>query len=259
MKTMQGLDFWTKSAVWLELIIPGYFFGKTFGTSDAKYRVLDQYMYPEAFIKLTGIFRDMLPHEYYYTSRFLGVFSGAMIGIAWALLLGVFYKWVMKDWAYAKAARIGSMAFILIALLTGFMADFFNENIGMSLRMQQKPPDEMIGRCLVEDYGGFEKGTRITPENAPMLSVYGTVKTNNPSGAKGWWYGSIAFMYSWFILYFLCSWKLFVRNKVPRHYWVKLYWVNFVFLLIYLRMGFGISETEFHYIVSRAPYLFGGH
>lgn len=258
MKTMKGLDFWTRSAVWLELLIPGYFFGKTFGTSDAKYRALDQFMYPDAFIKLTGIFRDMLPPDFYYTSRFLGVFSGAMIGIIWALLLGLCYKWVLKDWSYAKAARIGSMAFILIALLTGFMADFFNENIGIALRVEQKAPDEMIGRCLTQDYGGFEKGTIITAENAPMLAAYGMVKTNNIPGARGWWYGSIAFMYTWFILYFLCSAKLFKRNKVPREKWFKLQMVNFTFLLIYLRMGFGISPEEFHFIVTRAPYILGG-
>ena len=259
MKTMDDLDFWTKSGVWLELLIPGYFFGKTFGTSDAKYRVLDQYMYPEAFIKLTGFFRDLLPPDFYYSSRFLGVVSGAMIGIIWALLLGLFYKWVMKDWDYAKAARIGSMAFILIALLTGFMADCFNENIGIALRVEQKAPDEMIGRCLVQDYGGFEKGTRITEENAPMLAAYGTVKANNPEGARGWWYGSIAFMYTWFILYFLCARKLYMRNKVPKKYWLKLQMVNFMFLLIYLRMGFGISAEEFRFIVTRAPYIFGGN
>ena len=54
MKTMKGLDFWTRSGVWWELIIPGYFFGKTFGTSDAKYRVIDTFMYPEVFIRLSG-------------------------------------------------------------------------------------------------------------------------------------------------------------------------------------------------------------
>jgi len=36
MKQMKGLDFWVKSSIWLELAIPGYFFGKTFGTADAK-------------------------------------------------------------------------------------------------------------------------------------------------------------------------------------------------------------------------------
>jgi len=91
-----------------------------------------------------------------------------------------------------------------------------------------------------------------------MIAAYGTVKTNNPSGAQGWWIGSIVFMYTWFALYFLCAWKLYVRNKVPKKYWFKLQMVNFTFLLIYLRMGFGISSAEFHYIVNRAPFLFGG-
>ena len=106
MKTMQGLDFWTKAAVWLEVIIPGYFFGKTFGTSDAKYRVLDQYMYPEAFIKLTGFFRDLLPPDFYYSSRFLGVVSGAMIGIVWALLIGLVYHLVYVGIYIWKKKRI---------------------------------------------------------------------------------------------------------------------------------------------------------
>ena len=38
MKTLTGHDFRTIVAVWLELLIPGYFFGTTFGMSDAKFR-----------------------------------------------------------------------------------------------------------------------------------------------------------------------------------------------------------------------------
>ncbi len=258
MKQMKGLDFWVKSAVWFELIIPGYFFGKTFGTADAKYRVLDEFMYPPVFIKLCSYFRDMPSAEYYYTGRFLGVIVGAMLGVLLAMLVGVFYKWVLKDWAYAKAARIGSLAFILIALLTGFMSDFFNENIGMALRIEEKAPDEQVGRYLTQDYGGFEKGTKVTEQNAHLLEYYGTVKANNPDGARGWWIGSIIFMYTWFILYFLCAHRLFKRNKVPRKAYFKLQMVNFGALLIYLRMGFGISFEEYHFIITRAPYLFGG-
>ena len=50
-----------------------------------------------------------------------------------------------------------------------------------------------------------------------------------------------------------------MRNKVPKKYWLKLQMVNFMFLLIYLRMGFGISAEEFRFIVTRAPYIFGGN
>jgi len=259
MKTMQGLDFWTKSAVWLELIIPGYFFGKTFGTADAKYRVLDQFMYPGAFIKLSGFFRDLPSHDLYYTGRFLGVVSGACIGVLFGLFIGLLYKWVLKDWAYAKAARIGNLAFILIALLTGFMSDFFCENIGMELRIEQKAPDELVGKCLTQDYGGFEKGTKITKQNMHLLAAYGTVRANNPAGAKGWWIGSLVFMYTWFTLYFICAARLYRRNKVPRDKWFKLQMANFAALLIYLRMGFGMSAEEFHYIVTRAQYILGGN
>ncbi len=258
MKQVKDLDFWVKSAIWFELIIPGYFFGKTFGTSDAKYRVLDQFMYPEVFIKLCGYFRDLPPAEYYYTGRFLGVIVGALIGVLFAMLIGVFYKWVLKDWAYSKAARVGSLAFILIALLTGFMSDFFNENIGMALRIEQEAPDELIGKALAQDYGGFEKGTVITEQNSHLLAYYGTVRANSPSGAEGWWIGSLIFMYSWFTLYFLCAHRLFKRNRVPRDKYFKLQMVNFGFLLLYLRMGFGISLSEYHHILTRAPYMFGG-
>lgn len=259
MKTMEGLDFWTKSAIWLEMLIPAYFFGKTFGTSDAKYRLLDQFMYPGAFIKLSGFFRDLPPHDYYYTGRFLGVISGACIGILFGLFIGLLYKWVLKDWAFAKSARLGNLAFILIALLTGFMSDFFNENIGMSLRIEAKPPDEQVGRCLAQNYGGFEKGMLITEQNAHLLAYYGNVRANNPAGAKKWWVGSLVFMYSWFTLYFLCAARLYKRNKVPRDKWFLLQMANFAVLLIYLRMGFGISPEEFHYIITRAPFMFGGN
>lgn len=259
MNTMKGLDGWTKSAIWLELIISGYFFGKTFGTSDAKYRVLDQFMYPGAFIKLSGFFRDLPGHDFYYTGRFLGVLSGACVGVLFGLFIGLLYKWVLKDWAYAKAARIGNLAFILIALLTGFMSDFFCENIGMELRIERKAPDELVGKQLVQDYGGFEKGTTITEQNAHLLVRYGEVRANNPSGARGWWIGSLVFMYTWFLLYFLCAARLYKRNKVPREHWFKLQAANAAALLIYLRMGFGISPAEYHFILTRAPYLFGGN
>jgi hypothetical protein len=181
-----------------------------------------------------------------------------MLGVLIALLIGVFYKWVLKDWAYSKAARVGSLAFILIALLTGFMSDFFNENIGMALRIEEEAPDELVGRHLVQDYGGFEKGTEITEQNALLMAYYGTVRANNPASAKRWWIGSLVFMYTWFVLYFLCAHRLFKRNRVPRESYFKLQMINLSVLIIYLRMGFGISFEEYHYILTRAPYLFGG-
>ena len=256
MKQVTGLGFWTRSAIWLEFIIPGYFFGKTFGTADAKFRFLDQFMYPPAFIKICGYFRD-LPVGY-YTGRFLGVLVGALIGVLCALLIGVFYKWVLKDWAYSKAARLGSLAFILVALLTGFMSDMFCESIGMGLRIAEKPPEELVGKFLVQDYGSFEKGTMITKENAQLLSVYGKVRANNEASARSWWIASLIFVYLWFGLYLLCAHRLFKRNLVPRVAYFKLQIINMAVFIIYLRMGFGISPAEYHHIVTRFPYLFGG-
>jgi len=256
MKEVKGLDFWARSSIWWELIIPGYFFGKTFGTSDAKYRFLDAFMYPKSFIDFCGYFRD-LPVGH-YTARFLGVFSGALLGVFIALLIGVFYKWVLKDWAYSKAARIGSLAFILIALMTGFMSDMFCESIGMGLRIEENVPNELVGKFLVEDHGSFEKGTKITIQNAPLLDAYGTVRAHNPESARRWWIASLIFMYAWFVLYFLCAHRFFKRNLVPRKAFLKLHMINLAVVIILLRMGFGISSAEYHFIVTRFQYLFGG-
>lgn len=256
MKQIKGLDFWTKSSIWLELIIPGYFFGKTFGTSDAKYRFLDSFMYPSIFINICGYFRD-IPVGF-YTARFLGVFTGAMLGVFISLLIGLFYKWVLKEWAYAKAARIGSLAFILIALMTGFMSDMFCESIGMGLKIEENVPEELEGKYLIQDYGSFVKGTKITQENIPFLSFYGKVKANNPSSAYRWWVASLIFMFAWFILYFLCAHRLFRRNKVPPDAYLKLQLINLAIVIILLKLGFGISPSEYHYIVTRFQYLYGG-
>ena len=256
MKQVKGLDFWVRSSIWLELIIPGYFFGKTFGTADAKYRFLDYFMYPKAFISFCGYFRD-LPVGH-YTARFLGMFSGALLGVLLTLLIGVFYKWVLKDWAYSKATRIGALAFILIALMTGFMSDMFCESIGMGLKIKEDVPHELVGEYLVQDYGSFEKGTRITSQNAPLLSAYGTIKAHNPASARRWWIASLIFMYAWLVLYFLCAHRLFIRNRVPRKAYFKLQMINLITVIILLRMGFGISPSEYHYIVTRFQYLFGG-
>jgi hypothetical protein len=213
-------------------------------------------MYPPAFINICGYFRD-LPVSH-YTGRFLGMLVGALIGVLCAMLIGVFYKWVLKDWAYSKAARLGSMAFILIALMTGFMSDMFNESIGMGLRIDEAVPEELVGKYLVQDYGSFEKGTMITKENAGLLAAYGKVKANNEASAKKWWIASIVFMYSWFILYFICAQRFFKRNLVPRQAYFKLQMINLVAITIYLRMGFGISASEYHYILTRFQYLFAG-
>ena len=256
MKQVKGLDFWVRSSIWMELIIPGYFFGKTFGTADAKYRFLDAFMYPTAFIKFCSYFRD-LPVGY-YTARFLGVFSGALLGVLFSLFIGVLYKWVLKDWAYSKTARVGSMAFILIALMTGFMSDMFCESIGMGLRIEENVPEELEGKYLVQDYGSFAKGTKITLQNTPLLEAFGKVRANDPSSSRGWWIASLIFMYSWFGLYFLCAQRLFKRNKVPREAYFKLQMINLVVVIILLRMGFGISASEYHYIVTRFQYLYGG-
>lgn len=256
MKEVKGLDFWVRSSIWLELVIPGYFFGKTFGTADAKFRFIDTHMYPGMFMKMCAYFSSL--SDGYYTSRFYGVISGAVLGIGVALLIGAAYKWVLRDWAYAKAARVGALAFILIALLTGFMSDMFCESMGMGLRIEKDKPGELVGKYLVQDYGSFEKGTRITEQNAVFLAPYGEVRANNPDSARRWWIASLIFMYSWFVLYFLCSQKLFRRNLVPKELYFKLHMINLTVLIIYLRMGFGISPAEYHFIVTRAPYMLGG-
>jgi len=59
MREVKGLDFWVRSSIWLELSIPGYFFGKTFGTADAKFRFIGNCMYPSAFMKMCGYFRSL--------------------------------------------------------------------------------------------------------------------------------------------------------------------------------------------------------
>lgn len=41
------------------------------------------------------------------------------------------------------------MAFILIALMTGFMSDMFNESIGMGLRVEEKLPEELVGKYVI--------------------------------------------------------------------------------------------------------------
>ena len=256
MKQVKGLDFWVRSSIWLELVIPGYFFGKTFGTADAKYRFLDSFMYPQSFIAFCGYFRD-LPVGH-YTARFLGVLAGALLGVLFVMLIGVLYKWVLKDWAYSKATRIGSLAFILIALMTGFMSDMFNESIGMALNIEEGAPEDLVGKFLVDDYGSFEKGTKITNQNSSLLAAYGTVKGNNPAGARRWWIASLIFLYAWLGLYFLCAHRLFKRNNVPRKAYLKLQMINVAVVIILLRMGFGISPAEYHFIVTRFQHLFGG-
>ena len=81
---------------------------------------------------------------------------------------------------------------------------------------------------------------------------------NNREEAYGWWIASLIFMYAWFGLYFLCAHRLFKRNKVPRKDYFKLQMINVSIVIILLRMGFGISSAEYHFIVTRFQYLFGG-
>ena len=138
------------------------------------------------------------------------------------------------------------------------MSDMFNESIGMALNIEEGVPEDLVGKFLVEDYGSFEKGTKITDQNAPLLAAYGTVKGNNQGEAYGWWIASLIFMYAWFGLYFLCAHRLFKRNKVPRKDYFKLQIINVSIVIILLRMGFGISSSEYHFILTRFQYLFGG-
>jgi hypothetical protein len=98
----------------------------------------------------------------------------------------------------------------------------------------------------------------ITGENAGLLAAYGTVRANNEASAHSWWVASLIFMYSWFVLYFICAHRFFKRNLVPRESYVKLQMIYLAAILIYLRMGFGIAPAEYHYIVTRFQYLFGG-
>ena len=182
-----------------------------------------------------------------------------MIGVLCALLIGVFYKWVLKDWAYSKAARLGSLAFILVALLTGFMSDMFNESIGMALRIEENSTGRAGGKIPGAGLRVFYQRAPSSPSKMPgclprMEQCGLTMRQTLKAGGSPLLY---LFM-SWFGLYLLCAQRFFKRNLVPRKAYFKLQMINVTVFIIYLRMGFGISPSEYHYIVTRFQYLFGG-
>jgi len=113
MKQFKGLGGWIRSAIcWT--YNTRLLFVKTFGTADAKFRFLDQFMYPPLFINICGYFRD-LPVGH-YTGRFLRHARGSVHRCFVCPLIG-FYNGYSKTGIF-EGSSYRLDGFILIRLMT---------------------------------------------------------------------------------------------------------------------------------------------
>jgi len=113
---------WAKVARILEIIIPAYMFGKSWGIADEKTVDLFRAEFPRAVIDGAEFLKGLVGASHEYLGRFVATNAGAIVGIAIVLLLAVVFHFALGDRKYIDSLRFTSVSLIPLAILNGTLS-----------------------------------------------------------------------------------------------------------------------------------------
>ena len=122
---MQKTNYITPLAKWariLEIIIPIYLFGKSWGVADKKTVDLFRAEFPPFLIDGAEYLKSLVPAGSEALGRFYATYAGAILGFLVVLILAVFFHLVLNDRKFIDSLRFTSVTLLPIALLNGTLS-----------------------------------------------------------------------------------------------------------------------------------------
>ncbi len=139
----------------MEIIIPCYMFGKSWGISDAKTLDLFRAMFPPFLIDIAEFFKRIMQTDNANIQRFFSTMSGAIVGFVVVALLALVMHFVLRDRKYIDSLRFTSVSLIPIAVLNGTLSHAIKtlvENLGTQM------PDALYASTVSSSRGNIMIG-----------------------------------------------------------------------------------------------------
>ena len=106
----------------LEIFIPGYMFGKSWGISNEHTVDLFRAQFPAFLINGAEAIKGLVATDSVYMQRFLATTAGAIVGFLVILALAVVIHMVLRDRKYIDSLRFAAITLIPLAVLNGTLS-----------------------------------------------------------------------------------------------------------------------------------------
>ncbi len=123
--TEMGRQYVTPLARWaraLEIIIPAYMLGKSWGAADERNLVLFRAQFPAFLIDATEYVKGLFQVDYEPLRRFIATTSGALIGLVVVCLFAVVIHLILGDRDYLDSLRFTAVTLIPVAVMNGILS-----------------------------------------------------------------------------------------------------------------------------------------
>jgi hypothetical protein len=118
-------NYTTPLAKWariLEIFIPGYMFGKSWGIADEMTVDLFRAQFPTFLIDMAEFFKGIVQSDNENLQRLFSTCAGAIVGFLLIVVLAIFIHFVLRDRKYIDSLRFTAVTLIPIAVLNGTLS-----------------------------------------------------------------------------------------------------------------------------------------
>jgi len=106
----------------LEIFIPGYMFGKSWGIADEKTVDLFRAMFPPFLIDGAEFLKQFIHTDNVYLQRLISTSAGAVVGFLVIAVVALIIHFVLRDRKYIDSLRFTAVCMIPIAVLNGTLS-----------------------------------------------------------------------------------------------------------------------------------------
>jgi hypothetical protein len=106
----------------LEIFVPIYMFGKSWGMSDEKTLDLFYAVFPRFLVKGAQFVKGMFSTNSEVLDKFIATYAGTLIGVFVVCLLAFVMHFVLSDRKYIDSLRFTSITLLPIAVMNGCMS-----------------------------------------------------------------------------------------------------------------------------------------
>lgn len=121
-----GINAGISSLAWwarvMEIIIPAYMFGKSWGMAQEKNIELFRMQFPSFLIDATESLKGLFTVESEYLMRFIATTSGALIALFVMIALAIFIHLILNDRKFVDSLRFTAVTIIPLAVLNGLLS-----------------------------------------------------------------------------------------------------------------------------------------
>lgn len=106
----------------LEIFIPGYMFGKSWGIADERTVELFRAQFPAFLIDMAEFFKGFMETDSKPVELFASTVAGAIVGFLIIAIFAILMHYVLRDRKYIDSLRFTSVTLIPIAVLNGTLS-----------------------------------------------------------------------------------------------------------------------------------------